>query len=78
MHVSSRMNIYSLKMNPLISWERKEIELRNLVNMLYEARAFKCDEFRSQKYYQRHTMACSFLMKFVKNLKNELDIIRCW
>jgi hypothetical protein len=39
------MNIYSLKMNLLISQERKKIELKNLANMLLEARAFKCDEF---------------------------------
>jgi hypothetical protein len=38
------MNIYSLKMNHLLSQERKEIELRNLADMLGEARAFKRDE----------------------------------
>jgi hypothetical protein len=37
------MNIYSLKMNHLISKEREEIELLNLANMLLEARAFKCN-----------------------------------
>jgi hypothetical protein len=58
------MNIYSLKMNHLLSQERKEIELRNLANMLREARAFKCDESQSHKYYQKPIMACSFLMKF--------------
>ena len=65
-------------MNHLISQERKELELSNLANMFYEARAFKCDKFRSQKYYQGHTMVCSFLVKFVKNLKNELDLTHCW
>jgi hypothetical protein len=37
------MNIYSLKMNNLISQEWKDIELLNLANMLLEARAFKCN-----------------------------------
>jgi hypothetical protein len=72
------MNIYSLKMNHLISQERREIELRNLANMLLEARAFKSNEIRSHNCSQKYTMACSFLMKFGKNLKNELDLTRCW
>jgi hypothetical protein len=36
-------------MNHLISQERKEIELRNLVNMILEARAFKCDQFQKDQ-----------------------------
>jgi hypothetical protein len=72
------MNIYSLKMNHLITQEWKGIELRNLANLFCEARTFKCDESRSHKCYQKPTMACSFLIKFVENLKNELDIIHFW
>jgi hypothetical protein len=72
------MNIYSLKMNHLISQEQREIELRNLVNVLLEARAFKRNEIRSHNYSQKYTMACSFLMTFEKNLKNELDLTHCW
>jgi hypothetical protein len=34
-----------IMVNHLISLEQKEIELRNLANMLRETRALKCDEF---------------------------------
>ena len=64
---SSRMNIYSLKMNHLISQEWQEIGLRNFVNKFFDARALKCDTFWSRECFQERAIACSFLVKFLKN-----------